>query len=57
VISRGDYLYDPFLGSGTTLIAAETVGRVWAVELDAFKATRSVDSENFSTTALIGSCS
>ena len=25
---RGDYVYDPFLGSGTTLMAAEQAGRV-----------------------------
>jgi DNA modification methylase len=25
---RGDAVYDPFLGSGTTIIAAETTGRV-----------------------------
>jgi DNA modification methylase len=32
---RGQSVYDPFLGSGTTLIAAETTGRVcFAVELD-----------------------
>jgi DNA modification methylase len=32
--SPGDAVYEPFLGSGTTLIAAETVGRVcFAVEL------------------------
>ena len=36
----GDAVYDPFLGSGTTLIAAETSGRVClAAELD----TRYVD--------------
>jgi DNA modification methylase len=36
----GDAVYDPFLGSGTTLIAAETSGRVClAAELD----TRCVD--------------
>jgi DNA modification methylase len=33
--ARGDTLYEPFCGSGTTLIAAETVGRVClAMELD-----------------------
>ncbi|ACI97511.1 site-specific DNA-methyltransferase [Rhodospirillum centenum] len=33
--ARGDVLYEPFCGSGTTLIAAETVGRVcYALELD-----------------------
>ncbi|MGH8324060.1 MAG: DNA-methyltransferase, partial [Steroidobacteraceae bacterium] len=32
---RGDLVYEPFRGSGTTLIAAETVGRVCcAMELD-----------------------
>ncbi len=31
----GDAVYDPFLGSGTTLIAAETTGRTcFAVELE-----------------------
>ena len=31
----GEAVYDPFLGSGTTLIAAEQTGRVcYAVELD-----------------------
>ena len=31
----GDTIYEPFSGSGTTLIAAETIGRVClAVELD-----------------------
>ena len=33
--ARGDLVLDPFLGSGTTLIAAERVGRVcYAMELD-----------------------
>ena len=31
----GDHVYDPFVGSGTTIVAAETVGRVChAVEID-----------------------
>jgi DNA modification methylase len=31
----GDAVYDPFVGSGTTLIAAETIGRIChAVEID-----------------------
>jgi DNA modification methylase len=33
--SPGDVVYEPFLGSGTTLIAAETTGRTcFAIELD-----------------------
>jgi DNA modification methylase len=33
--SPGQAIYDPFLGSGTTLIAAETIGRVYlAMELE-----------------------
>ena len=33
--ARGDAVYEPFCGSGTTLIAAETVGRVcFAMELE-----------------------
>ena len=33
--ARGDLVYEPFCGSGTTLIAAETIGRVCcAIELD-----------------------
>jgi DNA modification methylase len=31
----GDLVYDPFLGSGTTIIAAETTGRIcYAIEID-----------------------
>ncbi len=33
--SEGDFIYEPFLGSGTTLIAAETIGRVClSIELE-----------------------
>jgi DNA modification methylase len=33
--ARGDVVYEPFCGSGMTLIAAETVGRTFlAMELD-----------------------
>jgi hypothetical protein len=36
--SPGQAVYDPFLGSGTTLIAAETAGRVClGMELDGFQ--------------------
>jgi DNA modification methylase len=63
----GDAIYEPFLGSGTTLIAAETTGRVcFAIELDplyadvavrrwqAFTgqgATRAADSASFDAIA------
>jgi len=31
----GQAIYEPFLGSGTTLIAAETVGRIcFGIEID-----------------------
>jgi DNA modification methylase len=34
-LRRGESVYDPFLGSGTTLAAAELTGRVcYAIELD-----------------------
>jgi DNA modification methylase len=34
--AAGQPVYDPFLGSGTTLIAAETIGRVcFGMELEA----------------------
>ncbi len=66
--NRGQAIYDPFLGSGTTLIAAQTVDRVcFAIELDplyvdvavrrwqAFTgqtATLSVDDRSFDTVAV-----
>ena len=32
---RGDVVYDPFLGSGSVLIAAETTGRIcYGLEID-----------------------
>ena len=34
-LDSGEFVYDPFLGSGTTIIAAETTGRVaLAMEID-----------------------
>jgi DNA modification methylase len=33
--SEGQAVYDPFMGSGTTIIAAETIGRVcYGVEIN-----------------------
>lgn len=33
--ARGDVVYDPFVGSGTSIIAAERCGRICcAIELD-----------------------
>jgi DNA modification methylase len=33
--AKGDAVYEPFAGSGTTIIAAETVGRrCFAMEID-----------------------
>jgi len=35
-LEEGEIVYDPFLGSGTTLVAAESLQRVcYAVEIDA----------------------
>jgi DNA modification methylase len=32
---RGDAVYDPFVGSGSTIIAAETTGRIaYAIDID-----------------------
>lgn len=42
--SRGDYVYDPFLGSGTTLIAAEMTGRrCIGIEIDPSYAQVSIE--------------
>ncbi len=33
--NRGDYIYDPFLGSGTAMVASENQGRICCgVEID-----------------------
>ena len=63
----GQAVYDPFMGSGTTLIAAETTDRTWlGIELDPFyvdvavrrwqaftgkKATLLADGKTFGTIA------
>jgi DNA modification methylase len=32
---RGEVVYDPFVGAGTTIIAAETTGRIaYAIDID-----------------------
>jgi DNA modification methylase len=49
--SAGDIVYDPFLGSGTTMVAAEHLGRVcYAMEIDPEFCALTLDRmENFGT--------
>jgi len=67
--SVGDAVYEPFLGSGTTLIAAQLTGRVcFGIEIDPSyvdvairrwqrltgeRATREADGQNFDDASLL----